>query len=139
MHSGMDANAKTVPQKKHGSYEERRWSYGIAQMDYSDYLDIEIMASRKGILPSQLLSGEMPRAMNLRVYTEQEKKRWNKYNHSDKGKARTKRYVQSEKGREVARRKNQRDIISGKNAERCRRYRERKKAAESNTGTMQEM
>lgn len=66
-------------------------------MDYSDYLDIEIMASRKGILPSQLLSGEIPRPMNLGVYTEQEKKRWNKYNHSDKGKARTKRYVQSEK------------------------------------------
>ena len=107
-------------------------------MDYSDYLDIEIMASRKGILPSQILSGEIPRPMNLRVYTEQEKKRWNKYNHSDKGKARTKRYVQSEKGREVARRKNQRDIISGKNAERCKRYRERKKAAESNTGTMSE-
>ena len=119
-------------------------------MDYSDYLDIEILASRKGILPSQLLSGEIPRPMNLRVYTEQEKKWWHKYNHSEKGKARAKRYAQSEKGkarakryvlsekgREVARRKNQRDILSGKNAERCRRYRERKKLQKNLTETMQ--
>ena len=63
----------------HPSIRKKQYHNRI-DMDYSDYLDIEIMASRKGILPSQLLSGEIPGPMNLRVYTEQEKKRWSKYN-----------------------------------------------------------
>lgn len=50
------------------------------------------------------------------------------YNHSEKGKAAQKRYAQSEKGKARDRRKAQKRIASGKNAEYCRRYREKKKA-----------
>lgn len=50
-----------------------------------------------------------------------------RYNHSDKGKARLKRYRESEKGKANERRKHQKKIASGRNAEACRRYRERKK------------
>lgn len=49
------------------------------------------------------------------------------YNNSAKGKEARKRYEQSEKGRATAKRKQQRRIASGKNAEYCRAYRQRKK------------
>ena len=60
-----------------------------------------------------------------------------KYNHSEKGKARLKRYYESDKGKENERRKRQRNVENGRNAERCRRYRERKKLQKNLTGTMQ--
>lgn len=85
-------------------------------MTYSDYLDIEIIASRYGILPSQYI--EMKEA---------KKAKFARYNHSEKGKAREEKYAKSEKGRANNRRKMQRKIASGKNAEACRRYRERLK------------
>lgn len=63
------------------------------------------------------------------------------YNHSDKGKAARKRYAQTEKGKAAQRRydhsekgiardkrKRQKQIDSGKNAEYCRAYYYRKKA-----------
>ena len=43
-----------------------------------------------------------------------------KYNHSEKGRASRKVYRQSEKGKAAARRKAQKAIASGKNAEYCR-------------------
>jgi hypothetical protein len=55
------------------------------------------------------------------------KARAKKYEQSEKGKARTRRYEQSEKGKACAKRKMQKLIQTGKNAEKCRRYRERKK------------
>lgn len=55
------------------------------------------------------------------------KARAKKYNQSEKGKLRTRRYEQSEKGKASAKRRMQRQIESGKNAEKCKRYRERKK------------
>ena len=51
-----------------------------------------------------------------------------RYFSSDKGKEAQKRYRQTEQGKEVEKRKAQKRIASGKNAEACRRYRERKKA-----------
>lgn len=51
-------------------------------------------------------------------------------------KRRQERYRRSEKGKENERRKMQRAIESGKNAERCRRYRERKRAAKNHAESM---
>lgn len=51
-----------------------------------------------------------------------------RYEQSDKGKERQKRYRNSEKGKENEKRKRAKKISSGKNAEYCRRYYERKKA-----------
>lgn len=53
-----------------------------------------------------------------------------RYNHSDKGKARAARYNNSPKGKAKRQRKMKRDIESGKNAERCRKYYWRKKGIE---------
>lgn len=53
-----------------------------------------------------------------------------RYNHSDKGKTRAVRYNNSPKGKERSRRASQKDIESGKNAERCRKYYWRKKGIE---------
>lgn len=50
-----------------------------------------------------------------------------KYNHSEKGKASRKRYSTTEKGLENEKRKRQRKIDNGKNAEYCRRYYYKKK------------
>lgn len=58
------------------------------------------------------------------------KARMKKYNNSLKGKERAKRYISSEKGKEKQRKATQRDIKNGKNAERCRRYYQRKKGIE---------
>lgn len=56
--------------------------------------------------------------------------RMKKYNSSEKGREREKRYLNSEKGKEKQRKSTQRDIKNGKNAERCRRYYQRKKGIE---------
>lgn len=85
-------------------------------MTISDYYDIEILASREGITPSRYMARE-----------EERKARFTKYNHTEKGAERLKRYAKSEKGKANDRRKMQRKIASGKNAEACRRYRERRK------------
>lgn len=85
-------------------------------MTISDYYDIEILASREGITPSRYMARE-----------EKRKARFTKYNHTQKGAERLKRYAKSEKGKANDRRKMQRKIASGKNAEACRRYRERRK------------
>ncbi len=50
-----------------------------------------------------------------------------RYNHSERGKANLKKYRQSEKGKAMERRKTQKRIASGKNAEYCRNYYRRKK------------
>jgi hypothetical protein len=60
--------------------------------------------------------------------SEKGKLRQIRYNQSEKGKARQKRYDQSEKGKEKIKRARANRIKNGKNAEACRRYRERKKA-----------
>lgn len=69
-------------------------------------------------------------------YSDRAKKYWQsergkavkrRYNSSEKGKARYKKYMQSEKGKEIARRQSQKAVASGKNAERCRAYYQRKK------------
>ena len=51
-----------------------------------------------------------------------------RYHRSEKGKAALKKYLVSEKGKEAQKRKAQKDIETGKNAEKCRRYYERHKA-----------
>ena len=61
------------------------------------------------------------------TYTEQVRERQKKYNRTEKGKARFRKYAQSEKGKAAARRTKAKQIASGKNAEWCRRYREKKK------------
>lgn len=59
--------------------------------------------------------------------TKKGKETQRRYNSSEKGKASRKRYAQSEKGKECVRRQTQKAIASGKNAERCRAYYQRKK------------
>lgn len=63
---------------------------------------------------------------------EKAKERQKKYNSSEKGKERATRYAKSEKGKETKKRKAQKIIDSGKNAEYCRRYYYKKKMAMSN-------
>lgn len=53
------------------------------------------------------------------------------YNHSSKGKAARKRYAQTDKGKANVKRKQQKRVASGKNAEACRRYYQRKKEREA--------
>lgn len=60
------------------------------------------------------------------------KERQRKYNLSAKGKERTERYLKSEKGIENEKRKAQKKIASGKNAEYCKRYYYKKKLAMQN-------
>ena len=62
-----------------------------------------------------------------RLYTSRQKIQF-RYNHSDKGKETRQRYYESEKGKENEKKKSQRRIASGKNAEACRRYYYKKKA-----------
>ena len=77
----------------------------------------------------QETAGTVEKAIKIYSYTDEVKTRQDKYNSTVKGKARLKKYYKSEKGKENERRKMQRKIDSGKNAECCRRYRERKKSA----------
>lgn len=51
-----------------------------------------------------------------------------RYLASYKGKMAQKRYLDSDKGKEALKRKAQKDIASGKNAEKCKRYYERHRA-----------
>jgi hypothetical protein len=55
------------------------------------------------------------------------RERQRRYNKSDKGKASRKRYSMTEKGIENEKRKRQRKIDNGRNAEYCRRYYYKKK------------
>jgi hypothetical protein len=50
-----------------------------------------------------------------------------RYNHSEKGREARRRYTNSEKGQANEKRKRDKKIASGKNAEYCRRYYARKK------------
>lgn len=50
-----------------------------------------------------------------------------RYNSSEKGKASHKKYLKSEKGQDMLKRRKQKLISSGKNAEYCRAYYQRKK------------
>lgn len=52
-----------------------------------------------------------------------------RYNHTDKGRLARMRYNHSYKGKECERRKTQKRVNSGKNAEKCRNYYYRKKLA----------
>lgn len=71
------------------------------------------------------------KSIPLYVYNHSEKgrARADKYIKSEKGKAAQSRYAKSEKGKERTRKATRKRVESGKNAEYCRRYRERKKAA----------
>lgn len=62
-------------------------------MNYSDYLDAEILASRMGISVTEFLNGRKKIGV-----TYEEKQR--KYFKSEKGKAAQKKYNQTEKGKE---------------------------------------
>ena len=59
--------------------------------------------------------------------TEKGKEARRRYNSSEKGKANHKKYMQSEKGKAIRKKQAQRVIASGKNAEYCRAYYQRKK------------
>ena len=59
--------------------------------------------------------------------TEKYKESQRRYNDSEKGVERIKRYLNTEKGKECLKRKNKKRIESGKNAEYCRRYYQKKK------------
>lgn len=61
-------------------------------------------------------------------HTDKGKARAKRYEQTEKGKERQKKYARSEKGKAVAKKKRQKKIASGKNAEYCRRYYQRKKA-----------
>ena len=50
-----------------------------------------------------------------------------RYNSSEKGKARHREYMKTEKGKAIRKKQAQKRIVSGKNAERCRAYYQRKK------------
>lgn len=56
------------------------------------------------------------------------KARQKRYQQTEKGKERQKRYEQTEKGKETAKKKAKKRVASGKNAEYCRRYYQKKKA-----------
>lgn len=60
-------------------------------------------------------------------HSEKGKSARKRYNNSDKAKLVRKKYFQSEKGKEAIKKKQQRRIESGINAEYCRAYRQRQK------------
>lgn len=53
--------------------------------------------------------------------------RWRAYNNSERGKEVRRRYLATDKGKRMLEKKYKKYIESGKNAEKCRRYREKKK------------
>lgn len=59
--------------------------------------------------------------------TEKGKEARRRYNSSEKGKARHREYMKSEKGKAIRKKQQQKLIASGKNAEYCRAYYQRKK------------
>lgn len=66
-------------------------------------------------------------AVKKYLQSEKGKETARRYAQSEKGKATQKRYLQSDKGRAAVRRKNQKQIANGKNAEYCRTYYYRQK------------
>lgn len=64
--------------------------------------------------------------------TEKNKERLKRYEMTDKAKERRERYRNSEKGKAMLKRQQEKRIASGKNAEACRRYREKKKLEKMN-------
>lgn len=97
-----------------------------------DECDKEIKVSNKDgkeLARWKYYQSEKGKAMQRRyAVSEKGKATKNRYNHSEKCKEAQKRYRQSEKGKASAKRNQQKKIASGKNAEYCRRYKERKKA-----------
>lgn len=88
----------------------------------------------QNLLDEEIKNEYTPREVLLRresqkIYekTEKARERQKRYEQTEKGKARQKKYSQSKKGKENEKRKRQKAIESGKNAERCRRYYQRKK------------
>ena len=61
-------------------------------------------------------------------HSEKRQKAQKRYNHSEKGRQARARYEHSEKGRANNKRKQEKRIASGKNAEACKRYYLKKKA-----------
>ena len=78
-------------------------------------IDSSILHSR--IVEKHRLNGTYP------IYASKKK-----YFQSEKGKCAIKRYFASSKGKEAQKRKSQKDIATGKNAEKCKRYYERHRA-----------
>lgn len=89
-----------------------------AERKEQDELDREVIGSRK--------YGRSLVVWNYQ-HSEKGKSAQAKYNASEKGKERNRRYIHSEKGKAVAKKKKQKCIENGKNAEYCRRYYQRKK------------
>lgn len=88
---------------------------GIEDEILSNSIDREIMHMR--VVESHCINGS---------YNTYASKR--RYHRSEKGKNALKRYLNSDKGKEAQKRKAQKDIDTGKNAERCKRYYERHKS-----------
>lgn len=88
-------------------------------MDYSDYLDIEILASRKGILPSQELARR-----------EKDKERQKRFHEQNKGyrTEQSKRWRETHKGYYTNARKDRSEYF--------REYYRRKKAMEKDKDTL---
>ena len=83
-----------------------------------DDFDMEVIKSRK--YGRQLVVWNYEHS---RKGKESEKR----YNSSEKGRERQRRYSKTEKGKETEKRKSKKRIESGKNAERCRIYYQKKK------------
>ena len=64
--------------------------------------------------------------------SDKSKERLRRYEMSEKGKERRERYLNSEKGKAMLKRRYEKEIASGANAEKCRRYRLRKKLEKLN-------
>lgn len=90
-----------------------------AERKEQDAYDTEIRGSRKHGRGLVLWNYE---------HSEKGKAKAKRYEQSEKGKARQKKYARSAKGKAVEKRKRQKKIASGKNAEYCRAYYQRKKA-----------
>lgn len=68
-----------------------------------------------------------------------EKKARADYERSERGKKRHERYISSDKGKEMLKRKTEKYILSGKNAENCSNYYYRKKEAAGMQGNKKKM
>ena len=101
----------------------------IAQDKFDKELEIlepevlRIRERQKRYLSSEKGKKAIERYHKSEKYKESQKR----YNNSEKGVERTKRYLSTEKGGEYLRRKLKKKIESGKNAEYCRRYRQKLK------------
>ena len=102
-----------------------------AERKASDEYDIEVIGGRKYGRAAVIWKYEHSekRKDSHKKYEQSDKGKaaHKRYNNSDKGKAVRERYAQTEKGKETEKRKQQKRIESGKNAERCRRYYQKKK------------